>query len=220
MPEPDSFHISWVNERAATFDLHGPATLERQRRIWTMAAHFRTRPHVREVVPGMNNLGIELDPASPDSDRLPDELRAAWLDSVAAEQSSREVDIPVEYGGDAGPDLDEVARHSGLSPSEVVRLHVAGRYTVYFLGFLPGFAYLGGLDPRLATPRRREPRLAVPAGSVGIGGEQTGVYPWVSPGGWQLIGRTTLRLFDASSPSPALLATGDTVRFVDAGGGS
>ena len=107
-----------------------------------------------------------------------------------------------------------MAQHAGLAPAEVVELHSGGEYTVYFLGFLPGFAYLGGLDPRLAAPRRAEPRLAVPPGSVGIGGEQTGIYPLASPGGWQLIGRTSLRLFDPLRAAPSLLLPGDTVKFV------
>jgi len=140
-----------------------------------------------------------------------------WNKSTPMELSSRRIDIPVEYGGAAGPDLDEVARHTGLSPSEVVQMHSAATYTVYSLGFLPGFAYLGGLHPRLATPRRREPRLAVPAGSVGIGGEQTGVYPSSSPGGWHLIGRTSLQLFDPMRKPPTLLAAGDTVCFANVG---
>ena len=128
--------------------------------------------------------------------------------------AGRVVEIPVRYGGDDGPDLADVAAHTGLTPEEVVRRHSAGTYTVYFLGFQPGFAYLGGLDPALATPRRTEPRLAVPAGAVGIGGEQTGVYPAAAPGGWQLIGRTELPLFLPERDPPSLLAPGDTVRFV------
>ena len=210
--------IGWVSETAATLELRGDTTLENQRRIWMMAGELRARPHVREVVPGMNNLSVELDPAAPDLESLPQQLRECWLRSVPATPPTRQVEITVEYGGTAGPDLDAVARHSGLSPAEVVRRHCAGHYTVYFLGFLPGFAYLGGLDPCLATPRRSEPRFAVPAGSVGIGGEQTGVYPWTSPGGWQLIGRTSMRMFDAAAASPSLLLPGDTVRFIDAGG--
>jgi inhibitor of KinA len=117
------------------------------------------------------------------------------------------------YGGVFGPDLEAVAQRHGLAPEELIRLHSEAVYSVYMLGFAPGFAYLGGLPPALATPRRDEPRTAVPAGSVGIGGSQTGIYPLVSPGGWNLIGRTPLRLFDARRTSPTLLAVGDRVRF-------
>ena len=212
----DSPSARWITETAAVLEAGGITTLEKQQRIWALADRFSARTHVREVVPGMNNLCVELDPESPGLEQLPDALLREWGSVTATSRASRRFDIPVEYGGAAGPDLDEVARHSGLSPAEVVRRHCAAEYTVYFLGFLPGFAYLGGLDARLATPRRRKPRLAVPAGSVGIGGEQTGIYPWASPGGWQLIGRTSVQLFDATSASPALLSAGDTVRFIDA----
>ena len=213
----DEVRCYWLSETAAVLEVQGVTTLDKQQRIWALADQFRSHPHVRELVPGMNNLCVELDPAAPRLEQLPDELLAGWRSAKPVLRSSRRIDIPVEYGGAAGPDLEEVAQHAGLLPAEVVQRHCATEYVVYFLGFLPGFAYLGGLDPQLATPRRREPRIAVPAGSVGIGGEQTGVYPWTSPGGWQLIGRTTVRLFDPAWPSPALLSAGDTVRFVDAG---
>ena len=130
----------------------------------------------------------------------------------------RLVELPVQYGGAEGPDIEGVARHVGLSVEALIERHAAIEYTVYFLGFQPGFAYLGGLDPALATPRRKEPRLHVPAGSVGIGGEQTGVYPTASPGGWQLIGRTAEVLFDPNRDPPSLLEPGDRVRFVPIGG--
>jgi 5-oxoprolinase (ATP-hydrolysing) subunit B len=207
----------WVSETAGVLEVPGAITLDAQRRIWGLANHFRSQPSVREVVPGMNNLTVELHPTAPNLERLLDVLVERWNESSASELSSRRIEIPVEYGGTAGPDLDEVARHTGLSPSEVVQLHSTGEYTVYFLGFLPGFAYLGGMDLRLTTPRRHEPRLAVPAGSVGIGGAQTGVYPLSSPGGWQLIGRTSLQLFDPAWGSPSLLSAGDSVRFVNVG---
>jgi KipI family sensor histidine kinase inhibitor len=212
----DSPSARWISETAAVFEAGGVTTLEKQQRIWALSDRFSARTHVREVVPGMNNLCVELDPESPGLEQLPGALLREWSSVTPTSRASRRFDIPVEYGGTAGPDLDAVARHTALSPAEVVRRHCAAEYTVYFLGFLPGFAYLGGLDARLATPRRREPRVAVPAGSVGIGGEQTGIYPWASPGGWQLIGRTSVQLFDATSASPALLSAGDTVRFIDA----
>lgn len=124
------------------------------------------------------------------------------------------VEIPVCYGGEWGPDLDEVAAAHGLTSAQVIERHRSVDYLVYFLGFLPGFPYLGGLDPSLATPRRATPRPSVPAGSVGIAGAQTGVYPLETPGGWQIIGRTPLRLYDPDRQPPALLAAGDPVRFV------
>jgi len=129
-------------------------------------------------------------------------------------RNARTVEIPVRYGGQDGPDLEDVARVHGLSPPDVAELHAGATYRVLFLGFAPGFAYLGGLPPNLVTPRKATPRPRVPAGSVGIAGEQTGVYPRSMPGGWQLIGRTETRLWDPTQPSPALLAPGDRVRFV------
>jgi inhibitor of KinA len=126
----------------------------------------------------------------------------------------RLVEIPVCYGGAFGPDLEEVAAYCGCSTMQVIQQHTEPRYQVYFLGFLPGFAYLGGLPPSLATPRRAVPRSSVPAGAVGIAGGQTGVYPLQTPGGWQIIGRTPLRLFDPSREPPSLLALGDQIQFV------
>jgi len=126
------------------------------------------------------------------------------------------VEIPVVYGGESGPDLAFVAAHTGLSADEVIRRHTAPTYTVYFIGFTPGFPYLGGMDVRLTAPRLETPRARVPAGSVGIAGPQTGVYPLESPGGWRIIGRTHLPLFDLSAQPPSLLSPGDEVRFVRA----
>lgn len=134
-------------------------------------------------------------------------------DAVAPREDARVVEIPVCYGGEHGPDLEAVAVHAGLSPDAAVARHAAGDYTVAMLGFAPGFPYLLGLDPALHAPRRADPRTRVPAGSVAIGGAQTGVYPRELPGGWNLIGRTPLSLFDPRREPPALLAPGDRVRF-------
>jgi len=128
--------------------------------------------------------------------------------------SHEPVQIRVRYGGEDGPDLEDVAEQCGLRPVDVVERHAAARYRVLFLGFAPGFAYLGGLPPELATPRRPNPRERVPAGSVGIAGEQTGIYPLAMPGGWNLIGRTDATLFDPARSEPSLLEPGATVRFV------
>lgn len=125
----------------------------------------------------------------------------------------RRIDIPVCYGEPYGPDLTEVAEHSGLQPEEVIRIHSSVEYTVYMLGFAPGFPYLGGMDERIAMPRKATPRLRIPAGSVAIAGGQTGIYPLETPGGWNVIGRTPVRLFDWRKDSPTLLKAGDIVCF-------
>lgn len=208
--------IHRLAERALLCSVPPPASLDVQRRFWAMADLAGGWPGVVDAYPGMNSLTVLFDDGV-DPARLEAALAQAWErgeGNVGRNVSGRIVEIPVRYGGDDGPDLADVAAHTGLTPEEVVRRHSAGSYTVYFLGFQPGFAYLGGLEPALATPRRAEPRLAVPAGAVGIGGEQTGVYPAAAPGGWQLIGRTELALFLPERDPPSLLAPGDTVRFV------
>ena len=124
------------------------------------------------------------------------------------------VEIPTVYGGEFGPDLGFVASHNNLSEDEVVSIHSGTDYLVYMLGFIPGFTYLGGMDPRIATPRLSSPRTLIPAGSVGIAGEQTGTYPSDSPGGWQIIGRTPVTMYDMSKEQAALLSAGDYVRYV------
>ncbi len=203
-----------LGEAALVCELPPPATLAQQQVIWALAAEAVQWRGVREVLPGMNNLCLLFDPERIDGVELEMQVLSAWPQLAAATIDGRRIEIPVVYGGEAGPDLAEVAAHTGLTPKEVVRRHTEGEYVVYLLGFLPGFAFMGGLAPELATPRRAEPRVAVPAGSVGIGGEQTGIYPMVSPGGWQLIGRTSVPLFDPLAESPTLLRAGDRVRFV------
>lgn len=124
------------------------------------------------------------------------------------------VEVPTVYGGEFGPDLRFVASHNHLSEDEVISIHSGTDYLVYMLGFIPGFTYLGGMDPRIATPRLSSPRTLIPAGSVGIAGEQTGTYPSDSPGGWQIIGRTPVTMYDMSKAQAALLKAGDYVRYV------
>jgi inhibitor of KinA len=133
---------------------------------------------------------------------------------IVAPPTGKVVEVPVLYGGEFGPDLDDVARRTELTTDDVVRLHSLAEYTVYMIGFAPGFPFLAGLPEQLAVPRRDSPRLAVPAGSVAIGGRQTGIYPLSTPGGWRIIGRTSLRLFRPEVEPPTLLELGDRVRFV------
>ncbi len=173
---------------------------------------------VSEWVPASATVAVYYRPWQVDYDALCLELtrraRRRVPRSLAEEDGPRLVEIPVCYGGAFGPDLNAVAALHGLTPAQVIRRHSAPRYRVQFLGFLPGFAYLGGLPPSLVTARLDTPRHSVPAGAVGIGGAQTGVYPLESPGGWRILGRTPLRLFDPSREPPALLRAGDRVRFV------
>lgn len=147
-------------------------------------------------------------------------LRARLETILQAEAETRETagrvfEIPVCYGGEFGPDLPDIASHAGLTEREVVDIHTSRDYLVYMLGFLPGFCYLGGLDERIHTPRLETPRLKIPAGSVGIGGSQTGIYPLESPGGWRLLGKTPVRTWDPDRDVPILMQAGDSIRFVE-----
>jgi KipI family sensor histidine kinase inhibitor len=171
---------------------------------------------VRDIVPGYCTVGVHFDPLATDLSALERAILDAGkgLDGLDRLPGRPIVEIPVSYGGADGPDLDAVAAFAGCTPEEVVERHAGRTYRVYMLGFVPGFAYMGRVDPTIAAPRHRMPREKVPAGSVGIAGEQTGVYPMETPGGWQLVGRTRLQMFDASRERPSLLAPGDLVRFV------
>jgi 5-oxoprolinase (ATP-hydrolysing) subunit B len=203
-----------LGERAVVLELEPPVSLASQQRIWGLCQRLQGNEKVSEVIPGMNNLTLLLrDPQHNALDAI-ESLQRWWEESEAQRPESRLVEIPVVYGGDAGPDLTVVAEHAGMTPRQVVELHSSTDYVVYFIGFQPGFPYLGGLDSRLHTPRRAEPRVIVPAGSVGIGGSQTGVYPLATPGGWQLLGQTAINLFDPQQQPPTLLRPGDSVRFV------
>lgn len=170
---------------------------------------------LRETVPAYASLLVYYDPLVLSYDETT-ALMAQAADAQKGEnvgEAGSLIEIPVCYGGDCGPDLAFVAEHAGLSEEEVIAIHSGQDYRIYMLGFMPGFPYLGGLDPRIHTPRLTSPRTKIPAGSVGIGGEQTGIYPIASPGGWQLIGRTPLRLFDPTS-GQFPYAAGDRIRFV------
>ena len=136
------------------------------------------------------------------------------VDARAGETRKRIFEIPVCYGGEYGPDIQNIAEHAGLSQEEVIQIHSSRDYLIYMLGFLPGFTYLGGLDERLHTPRLANPRIRIPAGSVGIGGSQTGIYPLDSPGGWQLMGMTPGKTYDPARETPILVEAGDYIRFV------
>lgn len=188
------------------------------RRVIALAERLQARlgNRVRDIVPAYCSVGIHFDPLTTDLAALQGVIeREAAQDVVASRRNDRSVvEIAVRYGGTDGPDLQSVAEWAQCSPEEVIERHSSRTYRVYMLGFVPGFSYMGRVDERIAAPRRRVPRDRVPAGSVGIAGEQTGVYPIATPGGWQLIGRTDAVMFDASRSRPSLLQPGDEVRFV------
>ncbi len=210
-------------------------------------------PALMDLVPGMNNLTLIFNPlvvypSQPNFSNTPinnsehqtalafwtEVLESAWrevdklshktLDSFSGD-SGKLFELPVNYGGDAGPDMDFVAKHTGLSCEQIIAAHCAVEYAVYFIGFQPGFAYLQGMNPLLVTPRKASPQLAVTPGSVAIGGNQTGIYPLASPGGWQIIGQLAetnnsesiavkRQLFDIKRQPPSLLKSGDRIRFI------
>jgi inhibitor of KinA len=169
---------------------------------------------VRDVVVGYHSVTAYFDPLAVDADDL-----LTWLGLEArrsrpvGSSDERTITVPVVYGGEWGPDLASVAAFAGCGEDEVVRRHGSRTYRVYMLGFVPGFAYMAEVDPTIAAPRRQAPRVAVPAGSIGIAGPQTGVYPVSTPGGWNLIGRTPLVIFDSKRPEPSVFRPGDAVRF-------
>ena len=169
---------------------------------------------VVELVPTYRSLMLHYDPLLTQSDTLREAILSLDLEAVGEAGAQITVEIPTLYGGEYGPDIGFVAENACISESEVIRIHSGADYLVYAMGFSPGFPYLGGLDPRLNTPRLTTPRTLIPGGSVGIAETQTGAYPVASPGGWQLIGRTPLKLFDPESDPPTVINAGDRVRFI------
>jgi KipI family sensor histidine kinase inhibitor len=201
-------------EFADTVDLHVNGFIQRL----ALAVHARRPPWIRDVVPALASLALHLDAeqlagvdALQASAQLVDECIAARL--PRAEDVGRLVEVPVCYDPACGLDLPELAERTGLAIDEIARRHAAGEYRVLMVGFAPGHPYLSGLDAKLAVPRRATPRAQMPAGSVAIANDQCVLYPYAISGGWSVVGRTPLRLFDAQRDPPSLLAPGDRVRF-------
>lgn len=170
---------------------------------------------VVDMIPAFCSLLVNYDPRVISYDEIRERMQAlVRVDARAGETRKRIFEIPVCYGGEYGPDIQNIAEHAELSQEEVIQIHSSRDYLIYMLGFLPGFTYLGGLDERLHTPRLANPRIRIPAGSVGIGGSQTGIYPLDSPGGWQLMGMTPVKTYDPSRETPILVEAGDYIRFV------
>lgn len=170
---------------------------------------------VVDIIPAFCSLLINYDPRVISYEEMRTRMEKILSVEIAAGARKKKVfEIPVCYGGEFGPDLATIAEHAGLSEQEVIDIHTSTDYLIYMLGFLPGFTYLGGLDERIHTPRLANPRIRIPAGSVGIGGSQTGIYPMDSPGGWQLMGLTPVKTYDPDREVPILVEAGDYIRFV------
>ena len=213
MHEFGSPNFKQLGPSALVIELDGPPTLDHQSRLWHLADVAKSVRGVIDRVCGLLNLTIIYNPATVNAEVLKTHLRRSWS-SHTLHALAPCINIPVRYGGEHGPDLARVAQASKLTEAEVIERHTAIEYTAYFIGFQPGFAYLGDIDPKLQTPRLDTPRTRVPAGSVAIGGTHTAVYPFSSPGGWNIIGKTDMLLFDIRRPEPALLSRGSRVRFV------
>ncbi len=210
MPVPE-YTLAPLGDSALVLAFAARIDLELNDRVHALAAALLTAlgSDRVECVPAYHTLTVHFDPMQDDFETLSAVIVGMPEESGHALQSARQISIPVCYDARLAPDLAAVAEHAGLSTETLVHLHSTADYRVYFLGFKPGFAYLGGLPEALHMPRRASPRLNVPAGAVGIGGAQTGIYPSPSPGGWQLIGRTPLSLFDVQKSPPSLLQPGD-----------
>lgn len=186
-------------------------------RVHALNTLFQTNtiPGILETVPAYSTLLIHYDPLILTYDQVAHWARdkMTQLDD-AFHRTPRRLEVPLRYGGASGLDLEAVASAKGISPADVIRIHSQREYTVYMMGFTPGFPYMGALDERLTMPRLETPRTLVRAGTVAIAGSQTGIYPFDSPGGWHLIGWTSLKLFDPTSETPFLFSAGDVVRFI------
>ena len=205
--------ISLLGTTALLFEAPGATTLETQCRIWALAKQVERLPGVQQAVPGMNNLMMTFAEPPRELEEMERRIIELWTAVEPLPSEGRCLDLPVIYGGEGGPHMADVVAHTGMSIDDIVAIHSSPIYTVYALGSHPGYCYLGGMDLRIATPRRKVPVLKIPRGAVSIGGDQTGVSASDGPSGWNTIGSTQVVFFDVARTQPALLAPGDRVRF-------
>ncbi|WP_315833997.1 5-oxoprolinase subunit PxpB [Bradyrhizobium prioriisuperbiae] len=209
----DQPRISLLGTSALLFEAPGETELATQQRIWALTREAESWPEIAEAVPGMNNLMLSFARPPKHTEAIETRLHAAWDAAMPLQVDGRLIELPVVYGGAGGPHMADVVAHTGLAIDQIVALHSAPTYVVYALGSHPGYCYLGGMDPRIATPRRQTPVVSIPAGAVSIGGAQTGVSASDGPSGWNTIGSSTMRFFDPARDPPALFRPGDQLRF-------
>jgi KipI family sensor histidine kinase inhibitor len=205
--------VTCLGTTALLFEAPGDTSLETQQRIWSLAREAGAWPEFGEAVPGVNNMMLSLPRPPANLSDLIARLCDAWVAAPPLPLEGRTIELPVIYGGEAGPHIGDVLAHTGLALDELVERHSAPDYPVYAIGSHPGYCYLGGMDPTIATPRRKVPVLRLPGGAVSIGGTQTGVSASDGPSGWNTIGSTAMRFFDPALPQPCLLRPGDIIRF-------
>ncbi|OIK12670.1 5-oxoprolinase subunit PxpB [Bacillus sp. MUM 13] len=223
----ENINIMPLGDSALIIQLGSTINPELQQVVSSLTAHLESTPFPGfiECVPAFASITVYYNPVAVIKSRgssqreSPYKIVHSYISNIIHENRNaekftrRRVDIPVVYGGEYGPDLEFVSSHHSLSVQEVVSIHSSNDYLVYMIGFAPGFPYLGGMSEEIAVPRKSSPRLRIPAGSVGIAGQQTGVYPISTPGGWQIIGRTPLPLFNPAKSHPSYLHAGDIVTF-------
>ncbi|RDU38991.1 kinase inhibitor [Neobacillus piezotolerans] len=227
MEENLTFIFHPLGDQAVVIELGKDINEETQRKVQLVTSFLdrNLEPWIVEYIPAFTTVTVFYDPVEVISkfrgiSKLPYDIVCIQLKKLLGKMSSsqetlpRTVEIPVCYGGEMGPDLPFVAKHHGLSEEEVIHIHSSGDYSVYMIGFAPGFPFIGGMSEKIATPRRDSPRLKIPPRTVGIAGKQTGVYPIETPGGWQLIGRTPVELFRPEDEPPTLLRAGDKIKFI------
>lgn len=216
----ETVRICPEGDRALLVDFGNVIEEKTNRKVARLAGLLRERTlsGVRELMPAFSSLLVLYDPALTTYRVLKEEVEALLpklpQDAKEGEKTRRIHHIPCCYGGALGEDLPSMEELTGLTAEEIIRIHAKEAYRIYMLGFLPGFVYLGGLDPAIACPRLPSPRKKIPQGAVGIGGSQTGIYPLASPGGWRLIGSTPVRMYDPEKSDPVLQRPGDFIRFV------
>lgn len=209
----ESPRVTLLGTTALLFEPPGEMDIHTQRRIWWLARQAEAWSWVKEAVPGMSNLMLVFSQPPRNPDSVKDDLLTTWARAEELHLEGRIVELPVTYGGEYGPHIDDVVAHTGLTIDEIVGIHTEPLYTVFALGSHPGYCYLGGMDRRIATPRRKVPVRNLPGGAVSIGGSQTGVSASPGPSGWNTIGHTDMVFFDPLRTPPALLAPGDMIRF-------
>jgi len=205
--------ISLLGSTALLFEAPGALALAPQQHLWNLVLQAAQWPEIDEAVPGMNNLMLTFRTPPRDLAGLRERLLQAWEQSTPLALEGRIIELPVVYGGEHGPHMQDVVEHTGLDIDTIAHLLSEPLYPVYALGSHPGYCYLGGMDGRLATPRRQVPVLNIGAGAVSIGGVQTGVSASAGPSGWNTIGRTEMAFFDPTQNPPAILRPGDQLRF-------